>query len=76
MDKSKQTQKQSFASYKKQVLECLVQNERLTETEAKSWMTAEWENPTPSGATTAEEELREYWEEGLPAQTAAKVLVA
>ena len=70
------TQRQSFESYKQQVLECLVTDERLSETEAKSWLAAKWEHPTPSGATTAGEELREYWEEGLPARTAAQILVA
>ena len=70
------TQRQSFESYKQQVLECLATDEMLSETEARSWLAAKWDHPTPSGATTAEEELREYWEEGSPARTAAQILVA
>lgn len=70
------TQRPNFDSYKQQVLECLVKNEMLSETEARSWLAAKWEHPTPSGATTAGEELREYWEEGLPARTAAQILLA
>ena len=68
--------KMTFQDYMRKVEECLMTKEGLSETEAKSWMTATWDPPLADGAKTATEELSMCYAQGLPPQTAAQVLIA
>ena len=57
-------QRMTLDEFRRQVVQCLIKNEGLTEAEARNWMTGE------------DEDLRRYLQQGLDPLTAAQIIVA
>ena len=65
-----------YQDYLMKVVKWMTTNEGLTRAEARHWMNRIWDPPLPDGARTGREELSMLYEEGLPPEMAAQVLMA
>lgn len=67
--------KMSLTDYLQAVVKWLRTSEGLSLTEVKGLMNQTWDPPLADGARTGRDELLMSYEEGLPPETAAQVLL-